>query len=74
MVKLPIFRARELMRILESIGFSQARQTGSHIIFKHLDGRTTLVPRHDRETIGRGLLGQILRQIEMSQEEFSKYL
>jgi len=74
MAKLPILRARELMRVLESIGFSKQRQVGSHIFYKHPDGRTTLVPRHDREDIGKGLLRQILREIEMSPDEFSEYL
>ena len=74
MVKLPILRAREMVRALERIGFRQLRQSGSHIFFKHLDGRTTLVSRHDREDIGRGLLRQILREIELTPEEFSEYL
>ena len=74
MAGLPIFKARELMRVLEVLGFSKQRQTGSHIFYKHPDGRTTLVPRHDREDIGKGLLRQILREIEMSPDEFSEYL
>jgi len=74
MAKLPILRAREVMRALRKMGFAEVRQKGSHIFFKHPDGRTTLVPRHDRERIGRGLLQQILREIDMSQDEFSTYL
>jgi len=62
------------MRALRKMGFAEVRQKGSHIFFKHPDGRTTLVPRHDRERIGGGLLQQILREIGMSQDEFSTYL
>ncbi|MHB8384362.1 MAG: type II toxin-antitoxin system HicA family toxin [Candidatus Binataceae bacterium] len=28
------------------MGFVAARQKGSHVFFKHPDGRTTTVPRH----------------------------
>ena len=72
--KLPTLTAKELISILQKIGFENVRQKGSHIFFRHPDGRTTLVPRHDREDIGKGLLRQILKEIEMAPEEFSKLL
>ena len=37
---------------------------------KHEDGRVTTVPVHSGETLGPGLLRSILRDIEMSLEEF----
>jgi len=67
-------RARDLEKVLKQMGFSPVRQKGSHVFFKHPDGRTTLVPRHGGEEIDRGLLRQILREINMTPEEFSKYL
>ena len=69
-----MLKARDLMRVLHLLGFSKVRQSGSHIFFQNPDGRTTLVPRHGGEDIGRGLLRQILREIEMTPEQFSKYL
>lgn len=72
--RLPTIKARELIRILKKLGFYRVRQKGAHICFKHPDGRFTLVPRHAGEDIGRGLLRQILREIRVSPEEFSKYL
>jgi len=72
--RLPTFKARDLIRILKKLGFYEARQKGAHICFKHPDGRFTLVPSHSGEDIGRGLLGQILKEIKLSAEEFSKYL
>ncbi|MDP3727599.1 MAG: type II toxin-antitoxin system HicA family toxin [bacterium] len=62
------------MRVLHSLGFTQRRQTGSHIFYQHADGRTTLVPRHDQEDIGRGLLRQILREAEITPDEFLKHV
>ena len=72
--KLPMLKAREILRILHTLGFAEVRQRGSHIFLEHPDRRSTLVPRHDGEDIGRGLLRQILREIEISPEEFARYL
>jgi len=38
--------AKELMCVLEDMGFSVLRQAGSHVFMKHADGRTTTVPNH----------------------------
>ena len=72
--RLPMMRVRDLVRVLRRLGFSALRQSGSHIFFQHPDGRTTLVPKHAGEDIGRGLLRQILREIDLTPEEFSKHL
>ena len=72
--RLPILKAKDIVRILKILGFFEVRTKGSHIFFKHPDGRVTLVPRHGSEDIGRGLLRQILREIKISPKEFSKLL
>ena len=69
-----MLKARDIMRVLNSLGFDGVRQRGSHIFFQHRDGRTTLVPKHGGEDVGRGLLRQILKEIETSPEEFLKNL
>ncbi|MDO8585384.1 MAG: type II toxin-antitoxin system HicA family toxin [bacterium] len=71
---LPILKPKELIRILREFGFEEMRQKGSHLFLQHSDGRTTIVPVHGREEIGRGLLRQILREIEISPEDFMKLL
>ena len=58
-----------MVKILDRIGFKEIRQKGSHKVFKHQDGRTTIIPFHD-EDLGRGLIRKILRDIEMSVEEY----
>ncbi|HEX9722009.1 MAG TPA: type II toxin-antitoxin system HicA family toxin [Candidatus Paceibacterota bacterium] len=72
--RLPSLKARDVEKALLQMGFYPVRQKGSHVFFKHEDGRTTLVPRHGGEEIGRGLVRQILREIQLTPEEFSKYL
>ena len=54
MGKLPVLTARELIKILGKMGFNVDHQKGSHVILKHQDGRTTVVPMHLGETIDRG--------------------
>lgn len=74
MTHLSGIRARKLIKILEQLGFRSIRQKGSHLFFQHSDGRTTLVPVHGSEEISRGLLRQILREIELTPEEFTKLI
>ena len=71
---LPILNTKDLIRVLKKIGFQEMRQKGSHRFFMHSDGRTTLVSIHSNEDIGRGLLRQILREIEITPDEFMKLL
>tara|TARA_Y100000310_G_scaffold300547_1_gene336303 strand:+ start:1178 stop:1399 length:222 start_codon:yes stop_codon:yes gene_type:complete len=73
-MKLPLLSAKELIRILNKMGFAEIRQRGSHKCFRHPDGRTTVVPVHSGRKIGRGLLRRIMNEIEVSREEFFKYV
>ncbi|WP_257207670.1 type II toxin-antitoxin system HicA family toxin [Nostoc linckia] len=41
MSKIPILKPQEVVRILESLGFVEVRQKGSHKQFRHEDGRGT---------------------------------
>ncbi len=68
--RLPTLKAREVVCVLKELGFFEVRQKGSHICFKHPDGRFTLLPKHCGEDIGRGLLRQILREINISPKDF----
>jgi len=70
MSHLPSLRARDVIRFLHKLGFVEVRQKGSHVFFKHFDGRTTSIPVHAGESIGRGLLSDILEDIKMPHEEF----
>ena len=72
---LPILTAKEIIRVLERLGFKNTRKSkGSHFRYAHSDGRKTTVPVHKGKTVGRGLLRKILRDIELSPEEFQKFL
>lgn len=72
MPKLSPVKPREIITYLKKLGFVEDRQKGSHKFFSHLDGRTTVVPYHARRDIRPGLLRKILRDIEISPEEYSR--
>lgn len=74
MSRLPTLSARKVCRILERLGFEPVRQRGSHVYYRHPDGRATVIPVHPGEDLGRGLLRSILRDIEISREDFLKLL
>lgn len=61
-----------VIRALKSLGFSIVRQKGSHAILKNARGKLTVVPVHKGEDIGPGLLMKIIRDAEVTKEEFMK--
>jgi predicted RNA binding protein YcfA (HicA-like mRNA interferase family) len=72
--KLPRLKSKDLIRALRRAGFVVVLVRGSHHFLQHSDGRVTSVPVHSDEIIGPGLLATILRDIEMTPEEFSDLL
>jgi len=65
-------RARELQRAAQQLGFAKARQKGGHARWKHPDGRATTIPVHGDAEIGGWLFHEILRQLEITEEEFNR--
>lgn len=61
-------------RLLFKLGFERVRQKGSHVFYRHPDGRTTSVPHHPGRDLARPLIKEILREIELSVEEYNEYL
>ena len=74
MSKLPRLRGREVIASLRRAGFTVIRIKGSHHFLQHEDGRCTVVPIHAGEDIGPGLMSKILRDCEMTREEFRSLL
>lgn len=65
---------KELAKIVEKFGFMYSHTTGSHMVYKHPDGRKTTIPHHAREEIGPGLLNNIIKQdLGTTREEFLKH-
>jgi len=66
----PVLKPREVARILERLGFVEVRQRGSHKQYRHLDGRSTTVPFHPGRDISPLLLRKIVKDINLTMEEF----
>lgn len=71
MPKLIVIKPKQLIALLYTLGFEERDAQGSHTLFKHPDGRTTTVAVKSKE-IGRGLLRKILRDIDLSVEEYEE--
>lgn len=74
MSKLPIVDFKTMDRLLRRVGFAAVRQKGSHVFYRHADGRTTTLPNHGGRDISRPLLREILWEISITPVEFEKLL
>lgn len=63
-----------MQKLLLFLGFEVVRQKGSHVFYRHLDGRTTTVPNHSGRDLARPLIREILREIDLTPDEFLKTL
>jgi predicted RNA binding protein YcfA (HicA-like mRNA interferase family) len=69
MGSLPVLKPSEVCRLLERLGFVAVRQRGSHVQYRHADGRGTTVPVHKGRDLAPPLLRQIARDIGLTVEE-----
>jgi len=72
MPPLPRLTAKEIIGILEHRGFSLARQSGSHKIYKNAEGKRVTIPFHGSTILHPKVLKSILRDAEISIEELGK--
>jgi len=70
MGSIPVLKPREVIKILENLGFIEVRQRGSHKQFRHNDGRFTTVPVHQGRDVSPNLLRKIADDIRLTVEEF----
>lgn len=73
MGSLPVLKPKEAARILETLGFVQVRQRGSHRQFRHPDGRQTTVPDHGSRDLSPILLRQIIKDIGLTPDDFLRH-
>ncbi len=73
MGNVPVLKPREVTRILEAMGFVNVRQRGSHIQYRHPDGRCTTVPFHAGRDVSPILFRQIVKDIGLTMDEFLRH-
>jgi predicted RNA binding protein YcfA (HicA-like mRNA interferase family) len=71
-MKLPLLSGREICKALEKLGYVKVRQRGSHIRLKCPGRKSVTVPNY--KEVSRGLLRKILRDAEITVEEFLKLI
>ncbi len=72
MPKLPSTRAREVVRVAESIGFVVDRQRGSHAVYyRASDKRRIVIPMHGSKDLKPGTLRGIVHDMGLTVEEFT---
>ena len=69
--KYPIVKCKDLIRVLNEMGFEFRTQKGSHRKYVK-QNKIVIVPLHDE--IAKGTLKSILQQADVELEEFLKYL
>jgi predicted RNA binding protein YcfA (HicA-like mRNA interferase family) len=74
MGKLPRLTAREIISVLEKLGFSLVRQSVSHMIYKNAQGKRATVPFHTNKTLHPKVLKSILRDAELTAEGLERLL
>ncbi|MFZ4592360.1 MAG: type II toxin-antitoxin system HicA family toxin [Ignavibacteria bacterium] len=73
MSRLPVISGKDCIKALERLGFIIKRQEGSHIVMRKDNPFCQLVvPNH--KTLDRGTLRAIIRQADLSIDEFIKAL
>jgi predicted RNA binding protein YcfA (HicA-like mRNA interferase family) len=72
--KLPIVTFQTWNKLLLRLGFEVVRQKGSHVFYRHPNGKTTTVPHHKGKDLPRSLTRKILNDIDLSPEKFIEEL
>lgn len=72
--KLPRLTAKEITSVIEKKGFSLARQSGSHKIYKNNQGKRVTIPFHGSKILHPKVLKSILADADIGAEELKKLL
>jgi predicted RNA binding protein YcfA (HicA-like mRNA interferase family) len=72
--KLVLADSSRMEKLLLKLGFEKAREKGSHVFYRHPDGRFTTVPHHKGRMLARPLSREILQEIKIGVEEYNRRL
>ncbi|MCD6141268.1 hypothetical protein DRJ23_05165 [Candidatus Acetothermia bacterium] len=72
MSKLPVVSGREVVKRLEKIGFVFVRQSGSHMVLRREKPPKMTISIPDHKELKRRTLKNILRQVDLTVDEFER--
>ena len=71
---LPKATAKEIIAVLEKVGFILSRQSGSHKIYKNQSGKRVTVPSHSGKILHPKVLKSILKDADINLEKLKELL
>lgn len=74
MTRLPLIHFRKLAQLANAKGWIEIRCVGSHHVFRNKQGNTIVIPNHGSQVIVRPLLRKILRDMEVTVQEYIDWL
>ena len=74
MSRLRVVRYRTMHKLLTKLGFEISRQKGSHVQYRHPDGRACTVPDHGKKDLLRPTIRAILRDIRLTPDQYHQEL
>jgi predicted RNA binding protein YcfA (HicA-like mRNA interferase family) len=72
--RLPRVTAKEALAALKKVGFSEVRQSGSHLILRDTKGVRVTLPVHGGKILHPAILRTILRDSGLTIEGFASLL
>ena len=72
--RLPRLTAKEVISAIEKKGFSLARQSGSHKVYKNSEGKRVTIPFHGNRTLHPKVLKSVLADADINAEELIKLI
>ena len=72
--RVPRVTADEMIRVLEKLDFTLARQSGSHKIYKSSIGKRVTVPYHKGKVLHPKVIASILKDANLSREDLKNLL
>ena len=71
---LPKLTAKEIIFVLEKLGFFLARQSGSHKIYKNTEGKRATVPFHSGKILHPKILKSIMKDADIDEDQLKELL
>ncbi|HSB80164.1 MAG TPA: type II toxin-antitoxin system HicA family toxin [Candidatus Methylomirabilis sp.] len=72
--RLPRVTAGQILRVLRRLDFEEVRSSGSHRILRNAEGKRVTLPYHAGQVLHPKILQSILRDADISVDEFRELL
>lgn len=74
MTRMPRVTAREAERVVLKLGFTLARHSGSHRIYKNAAGQRVTIPFHGHKTLHPKVIRSIITDARVTVGDFERLL